>query len=88
MRLDLFLKKIRIIKTRAKSNILCKKGYVFLNDAKAKPSKEIKVGDLIKIDFGKRLLLIEVIKIPDGNVPKSALKSFFNVITDKKIDII
>ena len=88
MRLDLFLKKSKIVKTRAKSKILCKKELVFLNDVKAKPGKDVKPSDIIRIDFGKRILVVEVTKIPTGNVPKSEVTSYYNVIEDAKVDII
>lgn len=88
MRIDLFLKKIRIVKTRAKSKTLCKRELVSLNDVKAKPGKNVKSGDIIRIDFGKRILVIEVTEIPQGNVLKSEASSYYNVIKDERVNII
>lgn len=88
MRLDLFLKKSRVVKTRAKSKTLCRKEMVLLNDVKAKSGKDVKPNDIIRIDFSKRILVIEVTKMPTGNVPKSEVTSYYNVIKDEKVNII
>lgn len=47
MRLDKWLKIARLIKTRSKAEDACENGRVKVNDAIAKPSKLIKVGDKI-----------------------------------------
>lgn len=88
MRLDLFLKKTRIIKSRAKSRAICKKGHVSLNNSIAKPGKYIKPEDIVKIDFGRRILEIKIVAIPEGNVSKQKAPSFYEVISNEKIDII
>ncbi|MCK4575788.1 hypothetical protein KAU34_05240 [candidate division WOR-3 bacterium] len=88
MRLDLFLKKIRVVRTRTKSKALCNQGLITLNNITAKPRKDVKPKDIIKIDFVKRILIIEAIKLPEGNVPKSEAASYYNIIKDEKVDII
>ena len=52
MRLDLFLKDSRIIKRRTIAKEFCERGLVKVNDKIAKPSLDVKTGDLIKIKFG------------------------------------
>ena len=88
MRLDLFLKKTRIIKTRTRSKTLCERKSVFLNNTRAKPGKDVKPDDIIKIDFDKRILIIEVIKMPMRNVAKSETLDYYRVLKDEKVDII
>ena len=68
MRIDLFLKKTRIVKTRARSKRLCDTGMVTVNGLKSKAGKGVKRQDKICIDFGKRILEIEVLELPEGNV--------------------
>ena len=51
MRLDKFLKVSRIIKRRTVANEIIKKGYIEVNEKKAKPSSPLKIGDRIKIFF-------------------------------------
>lgn len=52
MRLDLFLKDSRIIKRRTIAKEFCERGLVKVNDKIAKPSFEIKGGEIITIKFG------------------------------------
>ena len=54
MRLDLFLKDSRIIKRRTIAKEFCERGLVKVNDKIAKPSLDIKTGDVIRIKFGER----------------------------------
>ena len=54
MRLDLFLKDSRIIKRRTIAKEFCERGLVKVNNKIAKPSLDIKSGDLITIKFGEK----------------------------------
>ena len=53
MRIDKFLKVSRIIKRRTVANEACSGGRVMINDKVAKPSAEVKTGDIISIRFGE-----------------------------------
>ena len=54
MRLDLFLKDSRIIKRRTIAKEFCERGLVKVNDKIAKPSFDLKTGDIVKIKFGDK----------------------------------
>ena len=54
MRLDLFLKETRIIKRRTIAKEFCERGLVKVNDKAAKPSYEVKSGDVLTIRFGDK----------------------------------
>lgn len=60
MRLDKYLKVSRIIKRRTVGKELASQERVYVNDKLAKPSKEVKVGDIIKIVFGNREITVEI----------------------------
>lgn len=64
MRLDKFLKVSRVIKRRTVANEIADKGRVNVNGKQAKPSYEVKVGDIIEIQFGEKLSKFEIIQIP------------------------
>jgi ribosomal 50S subunit-recycling heat shock protein len=56
---------------------MVKSGVVFINGIKAKPSKEIKVGDIITIEYLSGAKKYEVLKIPTTKtVPKSAKEQY------------
>lgn len=52
MRIDLFLKNSRIIKRRSVAKQACEAGRVLVNGKEAKPSLEVKIGDIIEVRFG------------------------------------
>ena len=56
MRLDKYLKTARILKRRSVSKELADQQRVYVNERIAKPSTEVKEGDLIKVLFGNREL--------------------------------
>ena len=68
MRLDKFLKVSRLIKRRTVANEVSDMGRVLVNDTPAKPAKQLKVGDIIKIEYANRNVCVKVVKIPQNNV--------------------
>ena len=54
MRIDLFLKESRIIKRRTIAKEYCERGLVLINEKVAKPSSEVKSGDVVNIRFGEK----------------------------------
>lgn len=68
MRLDKFLKVSRLIKRRTVANEVSDMGRVFVNNNPAKPSKQLKEGDLIEIEYANRTVRVKILKIPQNNV--------------------
>lgn len=54
----------------------------------AKPSKEVKVGQIITINFTNRTLEVEILEIPFKSVKKEEAKNFYRLIKEeaKKTD--
>ena len=63
MRLDKYLKVSRIIKRRTVANEACSAGRVTINDKVAKPSTDVKAGDIITIRFGEKLFKAEILDV-------------------------
>lgn len=64
MRLDKFLKVSRVIKRRTVASEAADNGRVSVNGKVVKPSYEVKVGDIIEIQFGDKVSKFEIIEIP------------------------
>lgn len=77
MRIDLFLKKTLIVKQRDAAKELCDKGMVKLNGMLSKPSREVKEGDMIEIDDAQGTQRYRVLKIPEGNVRKEEVGTYY-----------
>ena len=65
MRLDKYLKVSRLIKRRTVANEACDAGRVLVNSKVARASLEVKVGDIIEISFGSRLVKVEVLQVSE-----------------------
>ena len=65
MRLDKYLKISRLIKRRTVANEACDGGKIMVNGKAAKASYDVKVGDIIEIPFGQRVLRVEVLAIQE-----------------------
>ncbi len=76
MRLDKFLKVSRLIKRRTIANEACDAGRVLVNDKVAKASMNVKVGDIIEIQFGNKSVKVEVLDIQDTSRKEEAKELF------------
>ncbi len=79
MRLDQFLSKVGIIKRRTVAKEMADNGLIKINESKAKPSREIAVGDIIKIG-GSRPANYEILQIPSRNVKKEDREDYFKTL--------
>lgn len=79
MRIDKFLKNSRIIKRRTVAKDACEQGRVLLNGKQAKPGDEVKVGDIIEINFGSGAVKAEILNVMD-NVPKDKANELYKVL--------
>lgn len=76
MRLDKYLKVSRLIKRRTVANEACDAGRVLINDKPAKASVNVKVGDVIEIQFGTRNVKVEVTNVAE-TVKKEEAKEMY-----------
>ena len=80
MRLDKFLKVSRLIKRRTVANTVSEMGRVLVNGNPAKPAKQLKVGDIIEIEYSNKTEKVEVLIIPTGNVSIQDSSKLYKVI--------
>ena len=65
MRLDKYLKVSRLIKRRTVANEACDSGLVQVNGRPVKASYDVKVGDVIALQFGARTVQVEVLSVQE-----------------------
>ena len=65
MRLDKYLKVSRLIKRRTVANEACDGGRVTVNGKVARASYDVKVGDVIALHVGERVLAVEVLDVSE-----------------------
>jgi ribosomal 50S subunit-recycling heat shock protein len=66
MRLDKYLKVSRLIKRRTVANEACDAGRVSANGRPVKASYDVKVGDVLEIQFGQRAVKLEVLAVAEA----------------------
>ena len=79
MRLDKFLKVSRIIKRRTVATSAASSDKILVNDRIAKPSKDVRVGDIITIEYYKRTLKVKVLEVLE-NVKASEAEKMYEII--------
>ena len=82
MRLDKFLKVSRVIKRRTVSNEACDSGRVVINGKIAKASTEVKIGDVIEIKYGEKIIKFRVRNIA-AVVAKDAASEMVDFLTNE-----
>lgn len=84
MRIDKFLWCVRYFKTRSLATEVVKKNRVWVNEELAKPSKDVLVGDRIKLRKNQIFYEFEVLKIPSSRMGAKLVGLHIKDLTDKK----
>lgn len=84
MRLDKYLKESRLIKRRAVANEACDSGRIKVNGKIAKAGHQISSQDLILIEFGFKLLTVEV-KEDFDNPRRDRREPLYTVIEERRV---
>lgn len=81
--MDLALKRLLLVKSRSEAKEACDVGAVFVNGRPVKASAEVKMGDLIRIDFAQRTLEVEVLGDIGRNVSRQQARELVRVVRDE-----
>jgi ribosomal 50S subunit-recycling heat shock protein len=84
LRIDLFLKRSRLVKRRPLAATLCDNGYVHLNGRETAPGKTVKVGDRIEVRYARKKVLVEVTGIPGKAARKQ--EDYYKLILEESIE--
>ncbi len=76
MRLDKYLKVARIIKRRTVANDACDASHVSVNGKPAKASYDVKLGDIIEVSFGSRVMRVRVTDVKDSTKKADAAEMY------------
>lgn len=80
-RIDKFLWAVRLFKTRTQAAEACKSQKIFINNAPAKASREIKKGDLISLKKNTALFSFRIIELLENRVSAPLVKDYLEDIT-------
>lgn len=82
-RIDKWLWAVRIFKTRTISTEACKKGRVLVGDTPVKPSRVIKVGDIIKVRKPPVTYSFRVLALTENRLGAKLVPEYMENITPK-----
>lgn len=83
MRLDKFLKVSRLIKRRTVAKDVSDQGRVLLNGKEAKPSADVKIGDVLDIQFGQKTLTVRVERLTESSRKEEA-SELYTILKEEK----
>lgn len=83
-RLDKFLWSVRIYKTRSDAAEACKSGKVKINGLEAKPSRDIKPGDVMVVRKSNIFYKYEVIEQVERRQPAKLVINYINDVTPEE----
>ncbi len=75
-RADKWLWSVRIFKTRSQATEACRKGKVKIGEQEIKPSRELRVGDIIKINLKIFEKTVEVKELLDKRVSAKLVEKY------------
>ncbi len=82
MRLDKYLKVSRLIKRRTLAKEATEADRILLNGLLTKPSKEVKVGDVLTITYGKKIIEVKITSLIDST-KKADASLMYELISEK-----
>ncbi len=81
MRIDKFLKVSRILKRRTLAQEACDKGKVTVNGREVKPGHQIKVGDIVEINYVSGGVKFKINEIRE-TVKKDEASNLYEILTN------
>lgn len=83
MRLDKYLKVSRLIKRRTLAKEVAENERILVNDKPAKPSKELRIGDIITIEFGSKIVRVCVASL-ETTIKKEDAVNMYEFVSEEK----
>lgn len=79
MRIDKFLKVSRLIKRRTIAKDACEKERILINGKTAKPGSELKIGDIITVQYGNATINAKVLLVSE-HCSKEQAESMYEIV--------
>ena len=81
VRIDKWLWAVRIYKTRSQASEACKMGRILISGMEVKPSREIRIGDIVFIRKLPVIYTLRVIALVENRLPASRVREFAEDLT-------
>lgn len=84
MRLDKYLKVSRLIKRRTLAKEASDAERILVNGLVAKPSKEVNIGDVLTIKYGKKVVEVKITSLIDSTKKQDAML-MYELISEQNV---
>ena len=84
MRLDKFLKVSRLIKRRTVAKEISDQGRIDINSIQAKASSTVKVGDLLTVKFGQRIVTVKIERLQESSRKEEAAE-MYTIVSEERV---
>jgi ribosome-associated heat shock protein Hsp15 len=84
VRVDKWLWAVRVFKTRSMATEAVKKGRVFIGDLPVKPSRVVKVGEVVKVRKSPVTYSYKVLQLADKRMGAKLVSDYMEDITPKE----
>lgn len=84
MRLDKFLKVSRLIKRRTLAKEVSDQGRISINGQQAKASSNVKVGDILSIRFGQKVVTVQIEKLQE-TTRKEEAADMYKLLSEERL---
>lgn len=85
LRLDVWLSKVCLVRSRSQAKAGCHSGKILLGDAPVKESHELRPGEELTLIFPQRELRLRVLDIPAGNVARRDAPSYYALLGERTL---
>ncbi len=84
VRIDKWLWGVRIFKTRNQATLACRSGKVRINDHPVKPSREVKIGEVVTISLESLKRSVKVLAPVEHRVGAKLVEQFLEDLTPEE----
>lgn len=84
MRLDKFLKVSRLAKRRAEAKDGIEAGRVVKDGRALKPGYEVKIGDVLEVQYRVRTITVRVLQVPERVLPSLVPADLYEIVAEAK----
>ena len=88
IRLDKYLSRVRILKSRNIAQKAASGGMVFVNGVRAKPSTIVNEGDIIEVDIPRFYKKVKILQLPRKDMKKSHLRELYEILEERKKELL
>ncbi len=86
MRLDVWLNKVCLVRSRSQAKSGCQSDKILLGGESVKESRALREGDELTLHLPGKVMELRVIALPDGNVSRKSAPDYYEILSETIVD--